>query len=124
MTGVYTNEKHLRNLVKRCLAKNLTDAALQERGLQQLLARLRANEGGSAPRELLALAPSSATDLGAGGPLPLAHGAAPEAEIAMATAAASPAPVRRRKQQRAHHDQREVCMQQERRVARQRRYTM
>jgi hypothetical protein len=54
-TGVYTNEKHLRNLVKRCLEKNLTDAALNDRGLQQLLARLRATEGGSAPRQLSTL---------------------------------------------------------------------
>ena len=39
-TGVYTNEKHLRDLVKRCFEKSLTEAALKERGRQQLLARL------------------------------------------------------------------------------------
>ena len=72
-TGVYTNEKHLRDLVKRCFEKSLTVAALKERGLQQLLARLRATDGGTAPRALLPLAtaPSMATapstDLGVGG---------------------------------------------------------
>jgi hypothetical protein len=38
-TGVYTNEKHLRDLVKCCFVKSLTDA-LKERGRQQLLAPL------------------------------------------------------------------------------------
>ena len=54
-TGVYTNEKHLRNLVKRCFEKSLTEAAFKERGLQQLMARLRVTDGGSAPRALLPL---------------------------------------------------------------------
>ena len=44
---------HLGDLVKRCLEKNLTHAALTERGLQQLLARLRATDVGTAPRGLL-----------------------------------------------------------------------
>jgi hypothetical protein len=39
-TGVYTNEKHLRDLIKCCFEKSLTEAALKERGRQQLLARL------------------------------------------------------------------------------------
>jgi hypothetical protein len=38
--GVYTNEKHLRDLIKCCFEKSLTEAALKERGRQQLLARL------------------------------------------------------------------------------------
>ena len=80
-TGVYTNEKHLRELVKRCLQKNLTDAALKERGLQQLLARLRSGEGGHAPRELLTLAGSPPeTALGAAGLLPAAQGGDVEGE--------------------------------------------
>jgi hypothetical protein len=66
-TGVYTNAKHLRDLVKRCFEKSLTDAALKERGLQQLLARLRATDGGTAPRALLPLATAPSTDLGVGG---------------------------------------------------------
>ena len=73
-TGVYTNEKHLRDLVKRCFEKSLTDAALKERGLQQLLARLRATDGGTAPRALLPLATAPSTDLGVGGPLPFING--------------------------------------------------
>ena len=44
---------HLGGLVKRCLGTNLTHAALTERGLQQLLARLRVTDGGTAPRGLL-----------------------------------------------------------------------
>ena len=39
-TGVYTNEKHLRDLIKCCFEKSLTEAALKERGRQQLLAQL------------------------------------------------------------------------------------
>ena len=73
-TGVYTNEKHLRDLVKRCFEKSLTDAALKERGLQQLLARLRATDGGNAPRALLPLATAPSTDLGVWGPLPTSKG--------------------------------------------------
>ena len=73
-TGVYTNAKHLRDLVKRCFEKSLTDAALKERGLQQLLARLRATDGGTAPRALLPLATAPSTDLGVGGPLPFING--------------------------------------------------
>ena len=73
-TGVYTNEKHLRDLVKRCFEKSLTDAALKERGMQQLLARLRATDGGTAPRALLPLATAPSTDLGEGGPLPFING--------------------------------------------------
>ena len=74
-TGVYTNEKHLRDLVKRCFEKSLTEAALTERGLQQLLARLRVTDGGTAPRRLLPLATAPSTDLGVRGPLPLLNGA-------------------------------------------------
>jgi hypothetical protein len=70
-TGVYTNEKHLRDLIKCCFEKSLTEAALKERGRQQLLARLRATDGGNAPRGL-ATAPSS--DLGVRGPLPTSKG--------------------------------------------------
>ena len=69
-TGVYTNEKHLRDLVKCCFVKSLTDA-LKERGRQQLLAPLLATDGGNAPRGL-ATAPSS--DLGVRGPLPTSKG--------------------------------------------------
>ncbi len=75
-TGVYTNAKHLRDLVKRCFEKSLTDAALKERGLQQLLARLRATDGGTAPRALLPLATAPSTDLGEWGPLPTSKGVA------------------------------------------------
>jgi hypothetical protein len=73
-TGVYTNEKHLRNLVKRCFEKSLTEAALKERGLQQLLARLRATDSGNAPRALIPLAAAPSTDLGVWGPLPIEGG--------------------------------------------------
>ena len=75
-TGVYTNEKHLRDLVKRCFEKSLTEAALKERGLQQLLARLRATDGGTAPRALLPLATAPSTELGEWGPLPTSKGVA------------------------------------------------
>ena len=75
-TGVYTNEKHLRDLVKRCFEKSLTEAALKERGLQQLLARLRATDSGNAPRALIPLATAPSTDLGVWGPLPTSKGAA------------------------------------------------
>jgi hypothetical protein len=47
---------------------------LKERGLQQLLARLRATDGGTAPRALLPLATAPSTDLGVGGPLPFING--------------------------------------------------
>ena len=73
-TGVYTNEKHLRDLVKRCFEKSLTEAALTERGLQQLLARLRVTDGGTAPRRLLPLATAPSMDLGVRGSLPLING--------------------------------------------------
>ena len=44
-------------------------------GLQQLLARLRVTDGGTAPRRLLPLATAPSTDLGVRGPLPLLNGA-------------------------------------------------
>ena len=65
---------HLGDLVQRCLGKNLTHAALTGRGLQQLLARLRVTDGGTAPRRLLPLATAPSTDLGVRGPLPLING--------------------------------------------------
>ena len=65
---------HLGDLVKRCLGKNLTHAALTGRGLQQLLARLRVTDGGTAPRGLLPLATAPSMDLGVRGSLPLING--------------------------------------------------
>ena len=73
-TGVYTNEKHLRDLVKCCFVKSLTEAALKERGRQQLLARQGATDGGNAPRALLPLATAPSSDLGVWGPLPTSKG--------------------------------------------------
>ena len=73
-TGVYTNEKHLRDLVKCCFVKSLTEAALKERGRQQLLARQEATDGGNAPRALLPLATAPSSDLGVWGPLPTSKG--------------------------------------------------
>ena len=61
-------------LVKRCLGKNLTHAALTGRGLQQLLARLRVTDSGTAPRGLLPLATAPSMDLGVRGSLPLING--------------------------------------------------
>ena len=55
-------------------SKNLTDAALMERGPQQLLARLRVTDGGTAPRGLLPMAMAPSTDPGVRGPLPLING--------------------------------------------------
>ena len=49
---------------------------MKERGLQQLLARLRATDGGTAPRALLPLATAPSTDLGEWGPLPTSKGVA------------------------------------------------
>jgi hypothetical protein len=72
-TGVYTNERHLRDLTKCSFEKSLAEAALKERGRQQLLARLRATDGGNAPRGL-ATAPSSDLRLGVRGPLPTSKG--------------------------------------------------
>ncbi len=65
---------HLGDLVERCLGKNLTHAALTGRGLQQLLARLRVTDGGTAPRGLLPLATAPSMDLGVRGSLPLING--------------------------------------------------
>ena len=66
---------HLGDLVERCLGKNLTHAALTGRGLQQLLARLRVTDGGTAPRGLLLpLATAPSMDLGVRGSLPLING--------------------------------------------------
>ena len=65
---------HLGDLVQRCLGKNLTHAALTGRGLQQLLARLRVTDGGTAPRGLPPLATAASMDLGVRGPLPLING--------------------------------------------------
>jgi hypothetical protein len=87
-TGVYTNEKHLRDLVKRCFEKSLTEAALKERGLQQLLARLRATDGGTAPRALLPLATAPSTDLGVGGPLPFINGVVGARQVEFVTISA------------------------------------
>ena len=65
---------HLGDRVQRCLGKNLTHAALTGRGLQQLLARLRVTDGGTAPRRLLPLATAPSMDLGVRGSLPLING--------------------------------------------------
>ena len=65
---------HLGDRVQRCLGKNLTHAALTGRGLQQLLARLRVTDGGTAPRGLLPLATAPSMDLGVRGSLPLING--------------------------------------------------
>jgi hypothetical protein len=73
-TGVYTNEKHLRDLVKRCFEKSLTEPALKERGLRKLPAKLRVADGGTAPRALLPMATAPSTYLGVAGPLPLSNG--------------------------------------------------
>ena len=79
-TGVYTSAKRLQALVKRLTEKNLSDAALIERGLHELLERMRAKEGGEAPTALLRLGTLPATELGVGGPLPIAHGVRVEGE--------------------------------------------
>ena len=79
-TGVYTSAKQLQALVKRLTEKNLSDAALNERGLHELLERMRAKEGGEAPTALLRLGTLPATELGVGGPLPIAHGVHIEGE--------------------------------------------
>ena len=89
---------HQGDLVKRCLAKNLTHAALTGRGLQQLLARLRVTDGGTAPRGLLPLATAPSMDLGVRGSLPLINGVTGagtrqmEVRHDLSTAAVTPGP--------------------------------
>ena len=77
LTGVYTDAKRLQDLATRVIHRQLSNAVLNERGLQQLLAELHRTDGGHAPSAAVPLGALPPTDLGRPGPLPLPLGQLP-----------------------------------------------
>tara|TARA_B110000046_G_scaffold64520_1_gene72012 strand:- start:125 stop:466 length:342 start_codon:yes stop_codon:yes gene_type:complete len=74
LTGVHTDAKRLQDLTTRVIHRELSNAVLNERGLQRLLDELRRTDGGQAPAEAVRLGTLPPTDLGQPGPLPLQLG--------------------------------------------------
>ena len=77
LTGVYTDAKRLQDLATRVIHRELSNAVLNERGLQRLLDELRKTDGGHAPSATVPLGMLPATDLRVPGPLPLQLGRLP-----------------------------------------------